>query len=198
MLVVGLTGGIGSGKSTVAQLFAAKGATIIDADLLARELTQPGTPALKKIIELFGSSILLDSGALDRTQLRKIIFADQEKRIQLEKILHPLIREAMQQQIASSKSPYCIVVIPLLFETESNPLIKRVLVVDAPEELQIARTTARDNATQNDVTAIVKTQVDRAKRLALADDIIQNDGSIEDLRLKVDKLHKMYIQLGTP
>lgn len=196
MLVVGLTGGIGSGKTTVANLFAQKGVTIIDTDKLSRDLTIPGSPALKKISDKFGSEILLADGALDRARLRKIIFADEANRLWLEQLLHPLIRVEMKQQAELSKSPYCIVVIPLLFETDRNPLIHRVLVVDASQESQLARTLQRDGSSDAEVTAILKTQVDREKRLRLADDVIRNDGGIDELVPQVEKLHEFYLSMS--
>lgn len=196
MLVVGLTGGIGSGKSTVARLFAEKNVTIIDTDQLARDLTQPDQSALQEVIKLFGQTILLSNGSLNRSKLRTIVFSDEKKRLQLEKILHPLIRIEVERQIKSSDSPYCIVVIPLLFETERNPLIQRVLVVDTTKELQLSRTATRDNVSPNDVDAILKSQVSREKRLKLANDVIQNDGIIEDLIPQVEKLHQKYLALS--
>lgn len=197
MLVVGLTGGIGSGKSTVTQLFAEKNIDIIDNDVLARELTLPGAPALKEIAALFGADILLPDGSLDRAKLRKIVFADDGKRRQLEQILHPMIRAETQRRAEAARSPYCIVVIPLLFETEPNPLIQRVLVVDAPEELQLSRTVARDSNSKEQVEAIIKTQISREKRLSLADDVIYNDGNIEGLVPQVEKLHELYLSLSS-
>ena len=196
MLVVGLTGGIGSGKTTVAKLFAEKGVTVIDADQLARDVTHLGQPALQEIATKFGSSILQKDGSLNRTALRKIVFNNDDDRIWLEKLLHPLIREEMKRQIGSAKPPYCIVVIPLLLETEKNPLIERVLIVDVPVEDQIKRTQLRDNATEEDVKAILKTQVDRAKRLALANDIIENQGATKDLLPQIERFHGFYTALA--
>lgn len=195
MLVIGLTGGIGSGKSTVATLFADKGIHVIDTDQLSRDLTQPGQPALQQIVNQFGADILLADGKLDRAKLRAIIFSDEKKRRWLEQLLHPLIRVAMEQQIATSTSPYCILVIPLLFETPPNPLIQRVLVVDAPEYLQIARTKERDNTHEDAVQTILDTQISREKRLKLADDVIYNHGSLLDLTEQVDRLHKFYEEI---
>jgi dephospho-CoA kinase len=196
MFVVGLTGGIGSGKSTVAQLFAEKNIVIIDTDQLSRYLTLPGMPAFFEIEKLFGADILNPNGTLDRTKLREIIFADDVKRRQLEQLLHPLIRAEMKLQAEAADSPYCIVVIPLLFETEPNPLIQRILVVDTTEELQLARTTLRDKNSENQITAIIKTQVSREKRLSLTHDIIHNDGILEDLAPQVNRLHKLYLSLA--
>lgn len=194
MLVVGLTGGIGSGKSTVTALFAKKGIAIIDTDQLSRDLTQPNQPALQEIVAQFGQQILQPDGALNRAELRKIIFADEKKRRWLEELLHPLIRAEMQKIISQVQSPYCITVIPLLFETARNPLINRVLVVDAPEILQIERTMIRDHSSREAVAAILKTQVSREKRLSLADDVIVNAGSEQELIPQVDALHKFYLR----
>jgi len=192
MLVVGLTGGIGSGKSTVAALFKTKGVPIIDADECARKVIQPGEPALTKITELFGNDILLPNGELDRAKLKKIVFTNDAKRKQLEQLLHPLIRSEMKRQIDQLNAPYCIAMIPLLLETTPNPLIGRILVIDTTEETQILRTMARDKLSREDVEAILKTQINRKERLAAADDIIINDGLTEHLISQVNKLHAFY------
>lgn len=196
MLVIGLTGGIGSGKSTVANLFAEKGITVIDTDQLARDITLPGQAALHKIVEKFGAGILLPDKTLNRAQLRKVIFADPHKRRWLEKLLHPLIRAEMQQLIAVATPPYCVVVIPLLLETAPNPLIKRILVVDAPEEQQIQRAKRRDKLSEEEIKAIINTQVTREIRLATADDIIYNDKTREQLFSQIEKLHQAYLALS--
>lgn len=196
MLVIGLTGGIGSGKSVVAKLFADKNIHVIDTDQLARDVAQPGKPALQQIVKKFGHDILLTDNTLDRAKLRSIVFADPEKRHWLEQLLHPLIRAEMKQQIDASPSPYCIVVIPLLFETEPNPLIQRTLVVDATEEAQRTRAAARDKTTSENIQTILNTQISREKRLSLADDIIQNHGSFIDLARQVDKMHEFYLSLS--
>lgn len=196
MLVIGLTGGISSGKSIVANLFAAKGVAIIDTDVIARDVTAPGQEALNKIVEKFGQDILLPNKSLDRVKLRKIIFADDEKRTWLEALLHPLIRTKMYEQIQAAESPYCIAVIPLLLETQPYSLISRILVVDATEEQQIKRAQARDNLSLEEIKAIIKAQVNREKRLNAADDIIFNKGAIEELNDQVDKLHQYYLSLS--
>jgi dephospho-CoA kinase len=195
MLVIGLTGGIGSGKSTVAQLFEKKGIKIIDTDAIARETTQPGHEALKKIAAHFGENILLPDGSLNRKLLRTIIFSDVNQKLWLEQLLHPLIRIEMQQQVESAQSPYCIVIIPLLFETKPNPIINRILVVDVSEEQQIERTQKRDHCSLEEVKAILASQATREFRLANAMDIIYNNGSLEDLEKEVDKLHQLYLSL---
>lgn len=196
MLVIGLTGGIGSGKSTVAKLFAEHGVPVIDADQIARELTQPKQPALSKIIRHFGREILQKDGALDRTQLRKIIFHDPQQRGWLEKLLHPLIQRKIKEQIKTFSAPYCITVIPLLFEVKPYPFIDRILVVDTPEYLQIARITSRDKLAKPHIEAILETQVKRDHRLAEAHDIISNEGSLASLIPQVEKLHQFYLSLS--
>lgn len=195
MVVIGLTGGVGSGKSTVAHLFEQKGIKIIDADQLSRSLTQPGCDAYNKIVCYFGESILLPDGLLNRKLLRRIIFNDVQQRRWLEQLLHPLIRIEMQREIESATSPYCIVVIPLLFETKPNPLINRILVVDTAEEEQLKRIQLRDQSTLDEAKAILQSQVSREHRIAHAIDIIHNNGSIDDLHHDVDRLHHLYLQL---
>jgi dephospho-CoA kinase len=196
MFVVGLTGGIGSGKSTVAALFAELGVPIIDADVIARELTTPATFAFSLIVKHFGQTILQPNGSLDRRKLRLLIFADTQQRLWLEQLLHPLILEAMQQQIAQLHTPYCIAVIPLLLEVASFSFINRILVVDTPEAEQIKRVSARDHLTPSEVDAILKTQTTREIRHAKAHDILSNDGSLEALITKVQQLHIQYLQMS--
>ncbi|OGT53103.1 MAG: dephospho-CoA kinase [Gammaproteobacteria bacterium RIFCSPHIGHO2_12_FULL_42_13] len=196
MLVIGLTGGIGAGKTTVAQLFIERGITVIDADQIARQLTAPGQPALQQIVKHFGCEVLLDNGALDRSKLRKIIFDDKPSRFWLEKLLHPLIRAEIQRYAHSSSSPYCIAMIPLLLESEPNQLIQRILVVDASEEQQVKRVQQRDQASRTTVESILKTQTSRNKRLAAADDIIINNGSLKELIPQIEKLHHYYLKLS--
>jgi dephospho-CoA kinase len=194
-LIVGLTGGIGSGKSTVADLFAERGITIIDTDILAREVISEETPAFKTLVDYFGSDIVTANGSLDRRALRHLVFANPEKRTWLENLLHPLIREAIKKQIDVSTSAYCIVVIPLLFETKPNPVINRILVVDTPEELQLQRAISRDQQTPLQIKNIMLTQVTREHRLAGADDVIINDKSPEHLIPQVEALHNFYLTL---
>lgn len=196
MLVIGLTGGIGSGKSTVAELFAAKGIAIIDTDLIARDVVKPGQPALKAIVHEFGHDILQPDQSLDRNKLKKIIFSDPAKRQWLEKLLHPLIREHMQNQINQATSPYCIAVIPLLVETLPNPSINRILVIDTSLEEQLKRIATRDQMQENDARAIIDSQISREMRLAAADDHIINNGSLTDLKSQVDSLHQFYLTLA--
>jgi dephospho-CoA kinase len=197
MLIIGLTGGIGSGKSTVAELFAEKGIPILDADLIARELTRPGQAALQAIKNHFGADAFYKDGTLNRSALRTIVFNQPSERQWLEQLLHPLIRERITDEAAHlARSPfpppYCIVVIPLLLETQSYPFINRILVVDAPEHLQLERIMSRDQASVEDAKAIIATQLEREKRLAHANDIILNEGGLTDLIPQVDKLHTQY------
>jgi dephospho-CoA kinase len=196
MLVVGLTGGIGSGKTTVADLFAKKGVPLIDADIIARELTQPNMSAFTQIVAHFGKDIVLPNGELNRTRLREIIFNDAKERLWLESLLHPKIRDHMAKQIAALKTPYCIAIIPLLLEVEFYALINRILVVDLPEAMQIERVVKRDRTEKSLVEAILKSQAHRQDRLHRAHDIIHNEGNLEDLAQQVTVLHKKYTDLG--
>lgn len=197
MLIIGLTGGIGSGKSTVARLFADKGIPVIDADIIARNVTEAGEPALTAIAEHFGVNVIMKDGNLDRPKLRTIIFQDPNERQWLEQLLHPLIRDKITQQLATlsaanNKAPYCIIVIPLLLETASYSFIDRILVVDTPEHIQIVRVSTRDQALAATAKAIIDTQLAREERLKQADDVIVNDGTHADLTPQVDKLHDQY------
>lgn len=194
MLVIGLTGGIGSGKSTVARLFQEKGIAIIDTDLLARKVVQPTAAAFNAIVEKFGRQLILPDGTLNRNELRNLVFTDEKNRIWLEQLLHPLIYAEMQRHIADATSSYCIAVIPLLLETGSHPLINRILVVDATEEEQIQRATSRDHLPEEEIKAILAAQINRQARLAAADDIIINH-SMNDLPMQVEKLHQFYLSL---
>ena len=196
MLVIGLTGGIGSGKSTVAEMFESLGVPIIDMDRIARQIVEPGQPALTQIKQAFGEKIVAASGQLNRQQLSKIIFDSVEKRHQLEAILHPLIRQETARQLAELKSPYCIVVIPLLLESEQRSLVDRVLVVDVPESLQISRTMQRDGISAAQVRKILAAQVRRDSRLNAADDVIDNSAAMEDIRHRVDELDQQYRALS--
>ena len=196
MLVVGLTGGIGSGKSTVAELFAALGVRVIDTDVIARQLVEPGQPALKEIAQFFGPQVIAESGQLDRRAMRDIIFSDPNLRLELEAILHPRIRTAVREQVESINAPYCLVVIPLLLETGQQKMVDRILVVDASPELQIQRTTLRDETSESAVKAILAEQVERDERLAAADDVIHNEGELATLEQQVQVLHEHYLSLA--
>lgn len=196
MLIVGLTGGIGSGKSTVAQLFAERGVPIIDTDLIAKELTQKDQPAFSSIVKHFGESILNTEGNVNRAQLRDIIFSNPKERLWLEHLLHPLIRKEMEKRIAELHAPYCIVVVPLLFEVEFYSQINRILVVDAPEHLQISRVRSRDKISQEKIEAIIKSQASRHSRVARAHDVIINEDDLSKLLPQVEKLHQMYLKMS--
>ncbi len=194
MLVVGLTGGIGCGKSRVSSLFQALGAPVIDADQAAREVVEPGQPALHEIVAHFGKEVLLPSGALDRGRLRGIVFRDPPARQALEQILHPRIRERMQQQLAECQAPYALLSIPLLLETRQQA-VDRILVVDCLPAQQIERTCRRDGVDPEQVRRIMATQVDRETRLAAADDLIDNSGPAEALPPQVEALHGKYLEM---
>ncbi|NJN46408.1 MAG: dephospho-CoA kinase [Candidatus Competibacteraceae bacterium] len=197
-LVVGLTGGIGSGKSAVSAAFEKRGVPVIDTDQIARDLVNPGQPALQEIVAAFGPDCLDRSGALDRSVLRKTVFADPLARTCLEGILHPRIQRAVQEQLAAiCAAPYCLVVVPLLAETERlRALMDRILVVDVPERLQVQRVMARDGVDQEHVQRILSAQTTPAQRLELADDVIRNDGSLEELEAGVALLHEKYHSLS--
>jgi dephospho-CoA kinase len=192
-LVVGLTGGIGSGKTTVANGFHALGIPVIDADKLARELVEPGQPALGEIISTFGTEATTTDGRLDRNYMRQRIFADAGQKSQLEAILHPKIRQRIRALLADIRTPYCIVVIPLLLESGQTDLVDRILVVDSPEKEQLTRVAARDSLSDNAIMAIINSQTDRNTRLAAADDIIVNDRGMSELTGHIQKLHRHYM-----
>jgi dephospho-CoA kinase len=194
MLVVGLTGGVASGKSTVRQHFQALGINCIDADEIAKALSQPGEKCFAKITAHFGPKILKKSGVLDRAALRKIIFQNPEEKKWLEDLLHPEIRLRIQQAIAQTASAYCVVEIPLLAESNDIHFIDRVLVVDAAANLQISRLTERDGIDQSSAERILANQASREQRLAIADDIINNNGSPEALANAVKQQHQRYLQ----
>lgn len=196
MFIVGLTGGIGSGKSTVANLFADKAVPVIDTDIIARKVVAPGTSGLDQIKKVFGNTVITGQDKLDRTALRKIIYSDNKKRKQLEDILHPLIREKAQYQINNLDNDYCIIVIPLLIETGHPYKLDRILVVDCDEQIQIERTIARDNYDEVQVKKILASQVDRKTRLAKADDIITNNTDLDMLTNQVNQLHLKYSRLA--
>lgn len=191
-LVIGITGGIGSGKTTVANLFSSLGVPVIDADELAREVVEPEQPAYEEILRLFGTGIALQSGELDRRQLRARAFTDPEARVQLEAIVHPRVYAKMQQLLNSLDTAYAIVVVPLLIESGGRDLVDRVLVVDSPEQLQIARTNRRDGTTPEVIEKILAAQLDRGARLSAADDVIENDGAEEALTEAVYALDHQY------
>jgi dephospho-CoA kinase len=193
--VVGLTGGIGSGKSAAAAEFERLGATVVDTDAIAHELTQSGGPAIAEIQKLFGPGLIGASGAMDRQKMRDRVFADPAARKKLEGLLHPLIREESSRRIARAQGPYVIHVVPLLVESpDYRSRVDRVLVVDAPEEIQVERVRRRSGLGEHEVRAIVAAQASRAQRLAAADDVIENRGTIDALREQVAALHRKYLE----
>jgi len=197
MYCIGLTGGIGCGKSTVAQLFADLGATVIDTDAISHALTQPGSTGFSEIMRQFGADFVLPQGGLDRAKLRTLIFSDVKAKAQLEAILHPLILAQVRTEINACLTPYALIVAPLLFETGNYlPLVQRKLVVDCDESSQIQRTKTRSHLSEAEVRAILAHQLTRPARLAQADDIIHNEGALETLRSAVAALHERYSTLA--
>ena len=194
-MIIGLTGGIGSGKTAVSDLFKELGITIVDADLASRVVVQKGREELTKISEHLGRDILNSNGELDRAQLRDIIFNSEEEKLWLESLLHPAIASQIQKELDSSNSPYTVLVSPLLLETNQRNFCNKVLVVDVPEEIQIQRTAERDNVSEEQIKSIISSQIDRDSRLEQADEVIVNDGSIQDLENKVQELHKKFISV---
>jgi dephospho-CoA kinase len=193
---IGLTGGIASGKSTVARLFAELGAAIIDTDVIAREVVAPGQPALEEIAATFGDAVLQPDGSLDRGALRARIFASEDDRKALEAITHPRIRAETLRQADAAGGPYQLIVVPLLVESPLRGSVDRVLVVDCPEQLQVERLAARDGESEDSARRILAAQSSRSERLAIADDVISNDGGLENLREQVADLHEIYRSLA--
>ena len=189
MFVVGITGGIGSGKSTVTDHLETLGITVVDADKVARVVVEPGTSGLAAIADHFGTDILLADGSLDRAALRKIVFDNPDERGVLEGITHPRIREEIARQLSETTSPYVVLSSPLLLESGQNAVADYVVVVDLPEEVQLSRTMARDDNSETLVKQIMAAQLDRQTRLSRADTSIMNDGSLEALYERVEKLH---------
>ena len=192
--VVGLTGGIASGKTTVANLFAEFGIDLVDADVIAREEVSIGSDGLKAIAQHFGQSLLLTDGSLDRAALRAQVFDNPQQRLWLNNLLHPMIRQKMLDQVQASTSAYVIMVVPLLFENHLDSLVDTTLVVDIAPELQISRTMQRDGVSKQQVEHILESQMTREQRLAKADNIIDNQGEYELLRSQVLRLHQQYLQ----
>jgi dephospho-CoA kinase len=195
-LIVGLTGGIASGKSIVASMFVKLGAALVDTDVVAREVVARGEPGLAAVADAFGPKILTSAGELDRTALRKIVFADEAKRRKLEELLHPLIRARTRERLAALVAPYALVAVPLLVETRFGELVDRVLVVDCPEALQLERLMRRDAIPHTEALAMVRAQTDRATRLRAAHDVIDNSGTAEATQRHVEQLHHRYLDLA--
>lgn len=196
MYIIGLTGGIASGKSTVANLFAQHGVAIIDADVIARAVILPEESAYQAIVAHFGHGILRKDGHIDRKELGQIVFNDPKERLWLEKLLHPLIREQMKMESRKVTTPYCIEVIPLLVETLPYPEINRILVVDVSTETQKRRFQERDHLDKAMINQIVQAQIPREERLAHADDVLVNEGNLSALTESVERLHEKYLQLA--
>jgi len=197
MLLIGLTGGIASGKTLVSDYFAELGAPVLDADVLAREVVQPGSKGLNALVGHFSSSILTPEGELDRAALRRIVFAHPPDRAFLDKTLHPLIRELSDQRIDEARQlahPYLIYAVPLLLETDQQNRFDRVIVVDVPESLQLERLAQRDGSSVNEAKSILAAQAKRQARLAIADDVIDNTGTLDQTRQRVAELHEHYLQ----
>lgn len=195
MLIVGLTGGIGSGKSAVTEIFSRLGTSVIDTDLIAHQLTALGQPALATIREQFGDAYFLPDGNLDRANLRRLIFSDSVARKRLEALLHPVIQSEVNHRLAAVQAPYAIVAVPLLLETGTyRKMVQRIVVVDCDEAQQVERVMARSRLSEEEVRAIISSQIKRAERLRLADDIIDNHGDRSGLLEQVERLHHLYLQ----
>ena len=195
-LLIGLTGGIASGKSTVAQRFMDLDVPVIDADVAARAVVAPGTPGFEQVISRFGPAIVAANGELDRRALRELVFSDPDSRRDLEVILHPLIRADMDRSAAAAVGPYIVMAIPLLIEGGSRDRVDRILVVDVDEAVQLQRVMARDRCSLDEAQAILAAQAPRSARLAAADDVLSNAGTVTDLRQAVDRLHRRYLSLA--
>lgn len=193
MLKIGLTGGIGCGKTTAANLFIELGIPVLDADLIAHTLVNKGQLALNQIEKIFGSTIINEDGSLNRKKLGEIVFSNPHKKKQLESILHPLVYEELQRQLESLDAPYAILCIPLLLETKMQHIVDRVLVIDCPVEVQFERVKRRDQLTDERIFSVINAQTSRQQRLSLADDIIKNSGSTSKLAEQIKKLHNLYI-----
>jgi len=191
---VGLTGGIGSGKSTVSDMFSGLDVPVLDADVIAHALTAPGQPALQQITRIFGEDILDQSGQLKRKLLGNIVFSDKSLKLKLEGILHPLVFQEMDNMLENLDTAYCILSIPLLIETGATDRVDRVLVVDIPESQQLERVCKRDGISPEQAAKIINSQISRADRVRIADDILTNDGSLEQLAEKISLLHDKYLE----
>ena len=196
--IVGLTGGIGSGKTTIANLFADLGVPLVDADVVAREVVTKGSPLLSKIVEYFGAQVLTEQGELNRSALRERVFSHDEDKLWLNNLLHPSIRERMKQQLAEQTAPYILFVVPLLIENKLTALCDRILVVDVSPQTQLARSSQRDNNNFEQIQRIMNSQVSQQERLKWADDVINNDAELAQnlphLQQKVLELHQFYLQ----
>ena len=195
-MIVGLTGGIGSGKSAAASFFKNEGISVIDADHVAKEVVEKDTPGFKKVVEYFGTEIIHADGSIDRAKLRKEVFESIEKREALESITHPLVREKMLERILASKSPYSIIEVPLIFETKSMSSYDRVLVIDCESKLQLERAALRDKNSSDVIQNIINSQCSREERLSIANDVISNNDSLKNLQLRSLAMHHFYLGLA--
>jgi len=196
MFVVGLTGGIGSGKTAASDYLDSKGITVVDADLVSRLVVEPGQPALQAIAERFGSAVIQQDGTLDRRALREIVFADPTARKDLEAITHPAIGAEIFRQLHHASSPYTLLVSPLLLESSQHKMAQRILLIDVPEALQLARTASRDQVAETQVKAIIAAQMSRADKRQRADDIVVNDADLASLHRQLDSLHETYLKMA--
>lgn len=194
-MIIGLTGGIGSGKSAAAALFKDIGVDLIDADDLARDSLSINSEGYKLFIDEFGDKYLDENKNINRELIRKLIFNDSDAKSKLENIIHPIVRSGIETFIKNKKSDYCIIVVPLIFETNSSKIYDRVLVIDCDVDVQISRTSKRDNQTKSDIENIVNKQATREQRLSIADEVIVNNGSLDLLRNEVLKIHKKYLEI---
>jgi len=197
MLRVGLTGGIGSGKSTIASLFLMRGVPVIDTDEIARALTEPGQESFDEIVRAFGENILDENRRIDRNRLRERVFDNADERHRLEAILHPRIRVLVREKLAAAEAPYAVVVIPLLIESGFTDLVDRILVVDVMENVQIQRTAARSGLSEPEIRKIMAAQTSRAQRLQAANEVIENNGDRRQLEAEVERMHQWYLSLAT-
>ena len=196
--IIGVTGGIGSGKTAVSDRFAERGITVVDADIASRAVVEPGRPALTAIAEHFGNEVITPEGTLDRALLRQKVFADESERKWLEQLTHPLIRDEIINGLEQAVSPYALLVSPLLVESGQSQLTERILVIDVDEAVQLQRTMTRDDNPEAQVKAIMAAQASRETRLSYADDVIHNSGSLDDLDQQIEQLHQQYLQLANP
>lgn len=194
-MIIGLTGGIGSGKSAVASLFKDIGVDLIDADDLARDSLNINSEGYKLFIDEFGDKYLDENKNINRELIRKLIFNDSDAKSKLENIIHPIVRSGIETFIRNTKSNYCIIVVPLIFETNSSKIYDRILVIDCDVDVQISRTSKRDNQAKSDIENIINKQATREQRLSIADDVIVNNGSLDLLRMEVLKIHKKYLEI---
>ncbi|GMQ90565.1 MAG: dephospho-CoA kinase [Gammaproteobacteria bacterium] len=196
MLRIGLTGGIGSGKSSAAAMFAKRGVPVIDADEIAGQLVAPGQPAYDQVVRFFGKEIVSDDGSIDRARLRTRVFDEPRLRHELEAIVHPRVRQQIQRQLRALNAPYCVLVIPLLLEANQQDLVDRVVVIDTGEDAQVQRVAARSSLTEPEIRKIIAAQIGRDARLRHAHEVITNDGDLEQLEEQIERLHQRYLALA--